>query len=152
MPGFEFPRAVLMAISNLSGDTYRDVDGTELMPELERIGHERSPDAVRNLLDRLKEDHYVDFYAAMGGSPDALSFIRLAEKGRQEVQGWPKASGISAADVEALLRAFETYANDPSTPEPERRKAGVIASTGRDLGVEVAGSVITSWLRSLGVG
>jgi hypothetical protein len=148
----DLPRAVLLAISNLSGDQYRDVEGDELVAELRRQGHEPDPIAVRNLMDRLSDDGYVTFSAAFGIGPKALSLIRLADRGRQEVEGWPKPGAISAADVKALIRAFEEHSKDPDVPETERRKTDAIASAGRDLGVDVVGNVIASWLRSIGIG
>lgn len=47
------PRAVLVAISNVSGETYREINGTELMAELARMGHEPKPEALSNLLNEL---------------------------------------------------------------------------------------------------
>ena len=152
MPQFEDARAVLVAISNLSGDQYRAVAGHELVPELRRQGHQPDPIAVRNLMGLLSDDGYVTFRAALGSGPEALSFIRLADRGRQEVEGWPKPGAISAADIEALIRAFEEHSKDPDVPEAERRNAGAIASAGSDLSVDVVGSVIASWLRSIGIG
>ena len=85
----DLPRAVLVAISNLSGDRYRDVEGDELVAELRRQGHQPDPIAVRNLMERLRDDGYVTFSAAFGIGPKALSLIRLADRGRHEVEGWP---------------------------------------------------------------
>ena len=81
-------RAVLVAISNLSGDRYRDVEGDELVAELRRQGHQPDLIAVRNLMERLRDDGYVTFSAAFGIGPKP-SLIRLADRGRQEVEGWP---------------------------------------------------------------
>jgi hypothetical protein len=44
--------------------------------------------------------------------------IRLAPRGRQVVEGWPRDSGVPAADVEALIRAFEAHAGDRTCPIP----------------------------------
>jgi len=81
-----------------------------------------------------------------------VELVRLGVPGRQEVEGWPRESGVSAADVEALIRAFEAQVGNPSVPEPERDKARAVANAGRDLGIDVAGGVITDWLRSIGIG
>lgn len=153
MPQFQdLARPVLVAISDLAGDQYREVEGPELMAELERRGHEVEPIALLNLMSRLKEDSYVTFYAAFGMDPKALNLIRLAERGRQEVENWPRPGALSAHDLEALFRAFEEQANDPDLSEADRSRARSIASAGRDLTVEVSGSVIASWLRSIGIG
>jgi hypothetical protein len=152
MPEFQgLPRAALVAISRVSGDTYREIEGAELVAELARMGHEPEGPALVNLMFQLKDAGYMDFAAVGGMDPANLDLIRLGERGRQEVEGWPKASGVSAADVEALIRSFEEYANDPHVPEQQRRRAGAIASAGRDLGIDVAGSVIASWLRAIGI-
>lgn len=153
MPEFQgLPRAVLMAISRASGETYRDIDGAELMAELGRMGHEPDPIGLHNLMFRLRDSGYVEFHAAFGNDPAGLALIRLGEAGRQEVEGWPRSPGVSAADVDALIAAFEAHANNPDVPESERRTASTAASAARDLGVDVAGGVITSWLRSIGIG
>ena len=153
VPQFQdLPRAVLVAISRASGDQFRDVEGDELVAELERMGHTPEPIALYNLMFRLRDDGFVDFRSAMGMDPRGFNLIRLGERGRQEVDGWPTPGRISTADVEALISAFEQYADDPSRPEPERRKASAIASAGRDLSIDVAGSILTAWLRSIGLG
>jgi hypothetical protein len=154
VPQFQgLPRAVLVAISRVSGETYREINGNELMAELARMGHEPEPEALRNLLFHLKDDgSYVWFEAVGGLDPRNLELIRLGERGRQQVEGWPTPSGVSVADVEALIRAFEEHANDPDVPEPERRKAAAVASYVRDLSVEVAGSILPAWLRAIGLG
>jgi hypothetical protein len=142
---------VLVAISHVSGDTYREIEGSELVAELARMGYEPDGPALVNLMFQLKDAGYMDFAAVGGMDPANLDLIRLGERGRQEVEGWPRESGVSAADVEALIRAFEAHARDPDVPEPERDKARAVASAGRDLGIDVAGSVIASWLRTIGV-
>jgi hypothetical protein len=144
---------VLVAISNLSGESYRDVEGTELLSELARMGHEPDPVALHNLMFRLRDDGgYVTFHASWSSDPAGLTLIRLGEAGRQEVEGWPKSAGISSAEIEVLLRAFQERADDPNVPEPERGKAATAATALRDVGVEATGSVVASWLRSMGIG
>jgi hypothetical protein len=50
MPQFQgLPRAVLVAISNASGETYREIDGNELMAELAHRG-QPEPEALSKLL------------------------------------------------------------------------------------------------------
>lgn len=128
------------------------MEGAELAAELSRMGYEPDPMALYNLLFRLRDDGgYVSFYAAAGGV-EAISFIRLGEAGRQEVEGWPRSSSISTADAEALLRAFEERANDEAASDAERSRVDTAAEALRDVGVEVTGSVITSWLRTIGIG
>jgi hypothetical protein len=154
MPQFQgLPRAVLVAISSVSGETYREINGDELMAELARMGHKPEPEALSNLLFRLRDDGgYVWFEAVGGLDPRNLHLIRLGERGRQQVEGWPTPGGIAMADVEALIRAFEEHARNPDVPEPERRKARAVASYIRDLSVEVAGSILPAWLRTIGLG
>lgn len=122
------------------------------MAELARAGHQADPDSLYNLMFRLRDDGYLEFTATMGGGgAESLDLIRLGSLGRQEVQGWPRPTGVSEADAEALIRALEAYANNPEVPADERQKAGAAATAARDLGVEVAGGVIGSWLRSIGL-
>jgi DNA-binding PadR family transcriptional regulator len=156
-PGPQFqglPRAVLIAISNVSGERYREINGTELMTELARMGHEPDPEGLYNLLRRLQDDGGYVSCDFGGGRPDPrkLDLIRLGERGRQQVEGWPTPSGIAVADVEALIRAFEEHAQNPAVPKPERDKAAAVASYIRDLSVAVAGSILPAWLRGIGLG
>lgn len=149
------PRAVLVAISEVSGEAYHDVDGPGLVPVLKNLGHEPDATTLRNLMDRLRDDGYVTFQGSFGGGDEpgeGLFLIRLAERGRQEVEGWPRPGELSRADIEALIHAFEAVAVDPDTPEPQRKKANALAEAARDLGVDVAGNVVASWLRMIGVG
>jgi hypothetical protein len=84
------PRAVLVAISHVSGDTYREIEGSELVAELARMGHEPDGPALVNLMFQLKDAGYMDFAAVGGMDPANLDLIRLGERGRQEVEGWPR--------------------------------------------------------------
>jgi hypothetical protein len=154
MPQFQgLPRAVLVAISTLSGDQYREVDGKELRAELARNGYDPDSVGLYNLMFRLRDDGgYVEFHGAGFGDIEACDLIRLGEAGRQEVEGWPRSGEMAGADVEALLQAFEERANDQDSPEAERDKASRAATALRDVGVEVTGNVIASWLRALGIG
>jgi hypothetical protein len=100
----------------------------------------------------LKDAEYIQFAASGEMDPRKFELMRLGEPGRQEVEEWPKAGGVSAADVEALIRAFQEHADDPDVSESERRKARAVADYVRDLSVEAAGSILPAWLRSIGVG
>jgi DNA-binding PadR family transcriptional regulator len=95
-PQFQgLPRAVLVAISRATGESYEDINGRELIDELARMGHHPESTHLYNLMFRLRDDGgYVSFRAAMGQTAESLHFIRLAEAGRQEVEGWPRASGV----------------------------------------------------------
>jgi hypothetical protein len=116
------------------------------------MGHHPESTELRNLMFRLRDDGgYVSFSAAMGTTAEALHHIRLAGPGRQEVEGWPKASGVSAADTEALLAVLDARADDPDVPEPPR-KWRAMASAIRDVGVGTASSALWAWLRSIGAG
>jgi hypothetical protein len=150
VPAFQdLPRAILIAISTLSGDEHRDVDGEELLAELARMGHEPSNVALGNVMFALRDDGgYVSW--SRGGDGDFF-LIRLRERGRQEVQGWPREAGVSAADVERLFSVLQARADDPDVPETERGRASAALGALRDLGVEVTGSVFSAWLKSQGI-
>jgi hypothetical protein len=155
MPSFQgLPRAVLQAISNVSGESYRDVDGTELVAELARLGFEPDNITLYNLMFRLRDNGgYLEFYAGGGMELANMGLIRLSEPGRQEVEGWPVTPGaVSGADVETLLSVLEARSQDTDVPEPERRKAKAALGALRELGVQVTGEIVTTWLRHLGVG
>lgn len=156
MPTFSgLPRAVLQAISNLSGEEYRDVNGSELIVELRRMGHDPSPPAFRNVMFALRDNGgYVDWYRSGGGDGySEFDLIRLAEAGRQEVESWPRPGTVSAADVEALLALLEARADDPDVPEVERSKARGALTALRDLGTATAATVLGAWLeRQAGLG
>lgn len=146
------PRAVLVAISRASGDMYRDIDGEELVRELAQAGHEPESIALYNLMFQLRDAGFLAFSAGGGMDIENFGLIRLDTLGRQEVEGWPTSARVSAGDVEALIRAFEAHAQNPDAPSQDRQKAGQAASAARDLGVEVTGSIVASWLRGIGIG
>ena len=155
MPTFQgLPRAVLQAISNVSGESYSDIDGSQLIDELGRLGFAPDDVALYNLMFRLRDDGgYLEFSAHGYGEPASMGLIRLAEPGRQEVEGWPVTPGaVSEADIATLLQVLQDRSEDSGVPEPERRKAMVALAALRDLGVQVTGEVVTAWLRHLGVG
>ena len=155
MPTFQgLPRAVLQAISNASSESYRDVDGPELVAELAHLGFEPDDITLYNLMFRLRDNGgYLEFYAGGGMELAKMGLIRLCEPGRQEIEGWPVTPGaVSGADVEALLSVLQARSEDADVAEPERRKATVALGALRDLGVQVTGEIVTTWLRHLGVG
>lgn len=154
MPTFQgLPRAVLQAISNVSGESYRDVDGTELVAELASLGFEPDHITLYNLMFRLRDNGgYLEFYAGGGMELTNMGLIRLCEPGRQEIEGWPVTPGaVSGADIETLLSVLEARSEDADVPEPERRKATAALGALRELGVQVTGEIVTAWLRRLGV-
>jgi hypothetical protein len=152
MPEFQgLPRAVLVAISRASGESYKDIDGRELMAELASMGHEPEPTALRDLMFRLRDDGFVEMRASgFGAGPEGMALIRLGLRGRQEVEGWPTGVGPSPADIQALIAVLLEQADDPDVPEPQRGKLRAAGEALRDVGVEVTGNVVTTWLRSLG--
>lgn len=85
----DLSRAVLIAISTLSSDDYRDVDGAELIAELSRNGHDPDPVSLYNLLFRLRDDGGLITFNAEGDGVKDWNLIRLSEAGRQKVEGWP---------------------------------------------------------------
>ncbi len=148
MPVFsELARPILLAISNASGESYSFIEGDQLIAELKSLGHEPDDNTLRNLMRELKLAGYLDFYAG----PTYLAHIRLEDRGRQEVQGWPTTAGVSSGDVEALLAVIQARSEDPALPEPERSKAGAVLAALRDLGTQVTSEVVAAWLRSQGI-
>lgn len=151
MPEFSgLPRAILLSVSALSGDVYRDVSGEELTAELSRRGFEPKPrPELINLMHQLQDAGYLSCTFTGSG----VEMIRLDHRGRQEVEGWPVIPGQpSASDVQALVDALIARSEDPAIPEPERGKARAAAGAVKDLGVSVMAEVIVAWLKSVGVG
>jgi hypothetical protein len=146
---FEMPRAVLRAIARASGDSYRFIDGPELVDELAKAGVPLDDIALYNLMFRLRDDgDYVEFYATGGMEVAKWANIKLAGAGRQEVEGWPSEPGKpTGADVEALLTALDERADDAATSARERNKARVAAGALRDLGAK---SALASQIRLTG--
>jgi DNA-binding PadR family transcriptional regulator len=100
----DLPLAILRSISAASGETYRDIDGPELMLELQTRGFDPTEGTLTNVMFRLKDDDYIDGTRTGSG----WGLIRLAGLGRQTVEGWPTAPrAISASDVEQLLSQVE---------------------------------------------
>lgn len=152
MPEFSgLPRAIVLSISRLSGDEYRDVEGEELKAELSRRGFEPKRSTLVNVMHQLRNAGYLDC-TFVGGNP-GVDLIRLEHRGRQEVEGWPILAGQPTAnDVEALLENLLARSEDPALPEPERGKARAAASALKDLGINVTGQIIGAWLKHIGVG
>ena len=151
MPQFsDLARPILIAISTLSGDDYRDVDDSEIISELRQRGYEPSDAALERALQRLMNDGYITAYFRAGG---AATMIRLDANGRKEVEDWPAAPGtVSSGDVEQLVVALRSRADDVALPEADRNKARAAADAIKDLGVQVTAAVIGSWLKSIGIG
>jgi hypothetical protein len=149
VPSFhELPRAVLVAISKLSGEGYRDVEGTELREELARLGHKPEAVALDNLMFRLRDDGFLTWYRRGGAfGAEAFTHIRLADRGRQEVESWPTPGGLSAADFEALIAIFSERAEDLGVPEAERSKIRAAGVALRDLGTNTGGAILGAWLQ-----
>jgi len=152
MPDFSgLPRATLLSISTLSGDTYQDVGGEDLTAELSRRGFQATMLELIGLMHRLHDAGYLS--CTFLGGLSGVELIRLEHRGRQEVEGWPISPGQpTASEVEALLDELLARSEDLSVPEPERGKARAAAGALRDLGVSVTGEIIAGWLRHLGVG
>lgn len=143
------PWAILLSISALSGDAYRDVDGEEVTAELERRGLSPDHSAFAGAMRALKDTGYVEAYFTADNS---VHLIRLSHPGRQEVEGWPTTPGsISASDVQELVSVLLARADDVDVPETERSKARAAAGALKDLGVGVTGQVIFAWLKQIGV-
>jgi hypothetical protein len=146
----ELPESVLVAISRASGDTYGPIDGRRLIAELHDMGHDPDSMALANLLFELRDAELVKCQGVGNGGAEAFGMISLAPRGRERVEGWPGASGVSTGDIEALLKLLDARAEDPDLPEGERRKWRAAGKALRDIGVGTVGSAFTAWLRSLG--
>jgi DNA-binding PadR family transcriptional regulator len=147
---FRRPRAVLYAISKLSGDSYMDVNGPALIAELDQDRVEIDEVGLYNLMHRLRDDGYISFHGGAGMSAEKMALIRLDERGRQEIEGWPAVPGtLTAPDVEALIAVFDQRGD--TSPDPtESGKAKAVARGLRDLGVGVTGPMLVAWLKSIG--
>ncbi len=144
------PRAILLSISMLSGDTYRDVDGAELNDELSRRGFSPDRATLYGAMQALEKAGYVE--ASFAGAY-SVDLIRLGHAGRQEVEGWPAVPGsLTATDVEQLVSVFEARGDDVDVPETERGRARAAAAALKDLGVSVTAELISTWLKHQGVG
>lgn len=144
------PRAILLSISALSGDTYRDVAGEELKTELTQRGFSPDDSALNGAMRALKAGGFVECHFTWG---DDIHLIHLDLAGRQEVEGWPAVPGsVSASDVEAFVSALQARGDDADVPEAERGRARAAASALRDLSVDVTAQVFAAWLKQMGVG
>lgn len=146
MPDFDgLPRAVLTAISKLSGPYGSEISGKQLVEELREQGQDFDVYKGRDLMAVLKRDGYIDYYAGNGTVEDLMS-MRLDTRGRQEVERWPSDASMSAADFQALLAAIADRAEDESLPEEERSKLRAALGTLGDLSGNVGASVLTAWI------
>jgi DNA-binding PadR family transcriptional regulator len=149
VPDFSgLPRAILLSISALSGEAYRDdVEEEELRAELSKRGFEPKKSTLDNVMHQLQDAGYLSCTFTGGG----IVLIQLEQRGRQEVEGWPVLPGQpTTGDVQALLDTFLARSEDPEVPEQERGKARAAAGALKDLGVNVTGQVVVAWLRQIG--
>ena len=123
------------------------LNSADLTTELSERGYDLKGRTLVNVMHQLKRAGYLDC-TATGGD---IALVRLEQRGRQEVEGWPTSPG-SAADVQALLEILVERGQDLALPEPERSKARAAAGAFRELGVSVAAEVIGAWLKRQGVG
>lgn len=87
---FDKPQAVMLAIAELSGESYGDVTGPELIEALERRGVTFSGrTGLYNLMHRLKSSRLVEWSGGGGMDVRAMGLIRLSDRGRQQIEGWP---------------------------------------------------------------
>jgi hypothetical protein len=136
----ELAQPVLEAISRASGDTYAPIDGERLLAELHAMGLDPDPMALAHLLDQLRDGQFIKFQGVGQGDVHAYALISLDVRGRERVEAWPGASGLSAGDVEALLTILDS-----------REDGKPLASAIREVGVAGAAAWFTAWLRRLGV-
>lgn len=141
------PLAVLTAISNASGESYALIEGAEFLAELRRLGHDPDPVHLLNLMDEMRGSRYIDFSASPGNEiEEAVSGLRLQERGRQQVEGWPRSSEATEADFQALLAVLEDRAEDTEQPEAERDNYRAALGGLSRLTNAVGVSVVTAWV------
>lgn len=149
MPEFgDLPLAILRSVSAVSGENYYDVHEPELREELNRRGYEPGHAALNGVMRQLTGAGYLEC-TFTGGE---VALIRLREKGRQEVEGWPTTPGsISAAEVKQLVASLEARAEDPTLDSDEQSKARAAAGALQQMGISVTSTLLAAWLRHLGV-
>jgi hypothetical protein len=146
----DLPLTVLRSVSTLSSEDYHDVEDEPVRDELERRGFQPSNAAFLNVMRQLRDAGYLqcEFLGGMRG----VSLVRLEEKGRIEVEGWPATPGsLSSADVAELVASLEARAEDQTLAAEERSKARAAAGAIKDLGLSVTGGLILGWVKHLGV-
>jgi|SRR5215211_1486429 len=137
---------VLIAISNASGDEYRDVEGPELMAELERMGHHPTEMALYNLMFRLRDGGYIEMHSSAYGDPSEMSSIRLDRLGRQQVEGWPRSGQVAESDFTALIEALRERAEDADQPEEVRSRYRTALASLSSLTNQVGMGLITAYV------
>jgi hypothetical protein len=145
----DLPLTILRSVSTLSGEDYHDVEDEPLRDELKRRGFQPSNAAFLNVMRQLRDAGYLhcEFLGGMRG----VSLVRLEEKGRIEVEGWPATPGsLSSADVAELVASLEARGEDQTVAPEERSKARAAAGAIKDLGLSVTGGLILGWLKHLG--
>lgn len=138
------PRAVLVAVSNLTRDNYGYVqDERALTAELERMGWDvPEQEAMWNLLRRLQADGFVN--CVLAGAYN-YGLIELDSCGRQEVEGWPRPGEPSTAAVATLVAVLNERAEDEALPVEERSKLRAAAETVGSFAVTVSAEVAGAW-------
>ena len=146
----DLPLTILRSVSMLSGGEYHDVEDEPLRQELERRGFEASNAAFLIVMRQLRGAGYLqcEFLGGIRG----VSLVRLEEKGRIEVEGWPATPGsLSSSDVAELVASLEARGEDQTLAPEERSKARAAAGAIKDLGLSVTGGLILWWLKHMGV-
>lgn len=118
MPRWSDLALPVLAISNVSGDSYGEIEAPELLSELRRIGHDPNPIALYNLMFQLRDDGYIMEFSTSHDF-DKWALIRLDSRGRQQVQGWPRQGQATESDFEALIAVLRERADDPVSAPAE---------------------------------
>ena len=101
------------------------------MAELASRGFHPHMSALLRAMHALVDAGYVSctFLGGMSG----VELIRLQERGRQEVEGWPLSPGQpSSTDLQALIDGLIARSVDPAVSEPEQGKARAAAGVFKD--------------------
>lgn len=144
----ELGKPILEAV-NEGGLRPNGMDGEELMQRLNERGVEPTPVELKECLFALREDAFIKVsFGWAGVDLAAMMGIKLDTRGRQLVANWPGPLS-EAAKFEALIAALIEASKDSQIPEGDQSKLKQAAGVLRDVGSDVAGTVIGTYLTRL---
>lgn len=138
-------RPVLVAVkqaADASDDIHRRIDSRAIEASL---GREEGDLETFAALEALSDAGYVEGQAGFG-NPPTWFFLKLTEKGRQEVSGWPVTPGADygAKFIEELDRRIEDAPDDQ-----ERTRLQRFREAAGEIGKGVITGVLTDMARGL---
>jgi len=139
-------RPVLVAVKDVLDATDDLIRGADLESVHTALGDRAVSEGVTHAaLEELRRTDYIEGRVGFG-NPPVMFFIKLTEKGRQEVAGWPVAPG---ADFGAkLLDELERRIADAGNEE-ERTRLQRLRDAVADVGKSVITSILTDMARGL---